>query len=177
MLVPWLLTLGCGIIAGQFHHTFGVAPVLAAILCASLFLRSRDLWFVGLGGMLLRDLLMGFSLFTLVRLVAIGLVVVTVQGLRVRPTLKSLLTGLLVSSPLFHLALAVGNWATNACGVWPKTAQGLWSSAASSWPYFQQSLIGDMLFTSFFLSVYALATYGLAHRDLGIVRNRPFPVE
>ncbi|MBI3312269.1 MAG: hypothetical protein HYZ88_01930 [Candidatus Omnitrophica bacterium] len=164
MAATWLLTLGCGIIAGQFHHQVGIAPVLAAILCAALFLRPRDLWLVGLGGMLLRDAVLGFSSFTLVRLAAIALVIVTIQGLKLRPTLKSLLAGLLVSSPIFHLALSVGNWATNACGVWPKTAQGLWSSIATSGPYFQRSLVGDVLFTSLFLSVYSLATYGLSHR-------------
>ena len=164
MLATWLLTFGCGILASQFHHQVGIAPVLAAILCAALFLRSRDLWLVGLGGMLLRDVLLGFSPFTLVRLAAISVVILAIQRLQIRPTLRSLLTGLLVSSPLFHGVLAVGNWANNACGVWPKTAQGLWSSIATSWPYFQQSLVGDVLFTSFFLSVYSLATYGLAHR-------------
>lgn len=164
MLATWLLTIGCGILAGQFHHTFGVAPVLAAILCASLFLRSRDLWFVGLGGMLLRDWIMGFSIFTLVRLAAIAGVVVAIQWVRVRPTLKSLLTGLLVSSPLFHLTLAVGNWATNACGVWPKNPSGLWSSVASSGGYFQRSFVGDVLFSSGFLALYALVGYAASHR-------------
>lgn len=164
MPATWLLTFGCGIIASQFHHQVGIAPVLAAILCAALFLRPRDLWLVGLGGMLLRDFLLGFSPFTLVRLAAIALVVLTVQRLQLRPTLRSLLTVLLVSSPVFHLTLAVGNWATNACGVWPKTVQGLWSSIATSGPYFQQSLIGDLLFTSLFLSLYSLATSGLVRR-------------
>lgn len=172
MLATWLLTLGCGVLAGQFSHLLGVAPVLAAILCASLFLRSRDLWFVGLGGMLLRDVLLGFSLFTLVRLAAIAIVVVSVQRLKIRPTLKSLLTGLLVSSPLFHLTLAVGNWAMNVCGVWPKTPQGLVQSVVTSLPYFQRSLVGDLFFASFFLSVYALAVYGFSNRRLGVVRVR-----
>lgn len=164
MMATWLLTLGCGIVAGQFHHQVGIAPVLAAILCAALFLRPRDLWLVGLGGMLLRDALLGFSGFTLVRLAAMALVLATIQRMALRPTLKSLLAGLLVSSPLFHGVLAVGNWATNACGVWPKTAQGFWNSIATSGPYFQRALIGDMLFASLFMALYSLLGYALSDR-------------
>jgi len=159
MIVTAMLTLACGIIAGQFHHQLGVAPILGAILCAACFLRPRDLFVVGLGGMLLRDLLMGFSLFTGVRLIGIGLVVLAVVLLKVRPVLRSLLVGLLVSSPIFHLALAVGDWATGTCGIWPKTPQGLTSAIVSTFPYFQRSFVGDLLFTSLFLAAYSLAAY------------------
>lgn len=159
-----ILMLACGIIAGQFHHQFGVASILGAVLCAGIFLRPKDLWLVGLGGMLLRDMFLGFSLFTLVRLAGISLVVLSVQRLRVRPNVRSLLTGLLISSPLFHLTLAVGNWATNACGVWPKTPAGLWSSVASSWGYFERALVGDVLFAGLFLTAYTLVGYAFSAR-------------
>lgn len=154
-----LLVLACGLIAAQFHHALGVAPILGAILCAACFLRPRELWIVGLGGMLLRDLLLGLSLFTLVRLTGIALVVTAILVLRVRPSFRSLALGLVVSSPLFHLTLAVGDWATGTCGIWPKNAQGLTAAVTSAWPYFQRSLVGDLLFSSVFLSVCTLAAY------------------
>ena len=155
MIATALLTLACGIIAGQFHHTFGVAPILGAILCAAFFLRPRELFVVGLGGMLVRDLLMGLSPFTLVRLGGIGLVVAAIVALKVRPNLRSLLTGLLISSPIFHLVLAVGNWATGTCGGWARTPGGLVQSIVSSLPYFQRSLVVDFLFTALFLTAYS----------------------
>ena len=159
MVATGMLMLACGIIAGQFHHALGVAPILAAILCAACFLRPRDLFVVGVGGMLIRDLLMGFSLFTAVRVAGIAGVVLAVVALKIRPTLRSLLTGLLVSSPIFHLVLAVGDWATGTCGIWPKTPQGLASAVVSTLPYFQRSFVGDLLFTSLFLVAYSLAAY------------------
>ncbi len=159
MIATGLLTLACGIIAGQFHHTFGVAPILGAILCAAFFLRPRELFVVGLGGVLVRDLLMGFSLFTGVRLIGIALVVAAIVALKVRPNLRSILTGLLVSSPIFHLALAVGNWATGTCGDFARTPIGLFQSIVSSIPYFQRSFVGDVLFASLFLGAYTLAAY------------------
>lgn len=157
MLATGMLMLACGLIAGQFHHAFGVAPVLGAILCAAFFLRPRDLFIVGLGGILVRDLVMGLSLFTAVRLVGIALVVAVIVALKVRPNLRSLLIGLLVSSPIFHLALAAGNWATGTCGDFPRTAQGLAQSIAGAVPYFQRSFLGDVLFAGLFLGVYSLA--------------------
>lgn len=160
MIATAMLTLACGIIAGWFHHQLGVAPILGAILCAACFLRPGDLFIVGLGGMLLRDLMMGLSLFTLVRLGGMALVVLAVVALQVRPTVRSLLTGLLVSSPIFHLALAVGDWATGTCGIWQKTPQGLTGAVVSALPYFQRSFVGDILFSALFLAAYSAAIYG-----------------
>ena len=157
MLATGMLMVACGLIAGQFHHLFGVAPVLGAILCAAFFLRPRDLFIVGLGGMLVRDLVMGLSLFTAVRLAGIALVVAAIVALKVRPNLRSLLAGLLVSSAIFHVALAVGNWATGTCGDFPRTVQGLAQSVVSTIPYFQRSFLGDILFAGLFLGAYSLA--------------------
>ena len=154
-----MLMVECGLIAGTFHHLFGVPPILGAILCAACFLRPRDLWVVGLGGMLVRDLLLGFSPFTLVRLFGMALVVWSVVALKVRPNVRSLLVGLLVSSPIFHLVLAAGDWATGTCGIWPKTPQGLSQAVVSALPYFQRSFVGDVLFTGLFLGAYVLAAY------------------
>lgn len=154
-----LLTLACGLVAGQFHHQLGVAPILGALLCAACFLKPRELWSIGLGGMLVRDLMLGISWFTLVRLIGIALVVRAILALRVRPSLRSLLVGLLVSSPIFHLTLAIGDWVTGTCAIWARTPAGLLSSITSTWPYFQRSFVGDVLFASLFLSAYTLGAY------------------
>ncbi len=157
MIATGALTLVCGLIAAQFHHVLGVAPILGAILCAACFLRPKELWVVGLGGVVIRDLLLGFSVFTWVRLVGMGLVVAAILALRVRPNFRSLMTGLLLSSPIFHLVLAVGDWATGTCGIWPRTARGFADAVAGAFPYFQRSFIGDVLFASLFLILYSVA--------------------
>ena len=159
MIAIAMLTSACGILAGRFHHQLGVAPILGAILCATCFLRPRDLFIVGLGGILLRDLMIGFSPFTTVRLVGMGFVVLAVVALKVRPNLRSLLVGLMVSSPIFHLTLSMGDWITGTCGHWPKTLSGLTQAVTSSLPYFTHSLIGDLIFASLFLSLYTMAGY------------------
>jgi len=151
--------LACGFIAAGFQHPLGVAPILGAILCAACFVRPSQLWIVGLGGVLVRDSLLGLSPFTLVRLLGMAGVVAAVLALKVRPTLRSLMTGLVVASPIFHLTLAAGDWATGTCGIWPRTAQGLIRSVVGALPYFQRSFMGDLLFASFFLSLYTVAAY------------------
>lgn len=159
MLAAILLAISCGLIAGQFHFLFGVAPILGAILCGACFLPSRFLWRVGLGGMLLRDSFVGFDSFTFVRLMGIALVVALVIRLKVRPTLRSLLGGLFIASPVFQLTLVLGDWVTHTCAAFPRTAHGLWASIASSLPYFQRVLVADTLFTSLFLALYVLAAH------------------
>lgn len=161
MTATALLTVACGLIAGGFHHQLGVAPILGAVLCAACFLRPRELVVVGLGGILVRDAFLGLSSFTLFRLAGMGAVIGMILALKIRPTFKSLLTGLLLSSPIFHLALAVGDWATGTCAILPKTPQGLMQSIAGAVPYFQRSFIGDILFTSLFLSAYVLFAYAM----------------
>lgn len=157
MAATAMLTAACGLIAAQFHHQLGIAPILGAILCAACFLRPKDLFIVGIGGMLIRDLLLGFSMFTAVRVAGIALVVAALVMLKVRPSWRSLLAGLLIAAPLYHLSLAAGNWATGTCGDFAMNAQGFVSAIGSSLPYMQRSFAGDLLFTALFLGAYSLA--------------------
>lgn len=170
MMATGLLIAACGLIAGTHPHLFGVAPILGAILCASCFLKPRELFLVGLGGILLRDALTGFSLFTIVRLAGMGLAVSAVVSLKVRPQIQSIFQGLLVASAVFHLSLTVGDWLTGTCVVSSKTAQGLTGAIVANVPYFQRSLVGDLLFTLLFVGAYALAgtaVLGFSRQSIG----------
>ncbi len=164
MVVNLVLAMVSGLVAARWHHGVGIAPMLAGLLCASCFLRRRDMVVVGVGAVLVRDVLVGVSVFTLVRLVAVLGVVGILWVLRVRPTFRSLLTGLVASSPIYHLVLAVGDWLTQTCIKAPLTPQGLWTSLATSMPYFQRSFLSDVVWASVFLSVYALLGYAVVLR-------------
>jgi hypothetical protein len=157
MAIVLVLAIVCGVLASAFHHVVGMTPMLAGLLCASCFLRRRDVAIVGVGAVLVRDLLGGLHWFTLVRLVGIVSVIGILWLVRVRPSLKSLLTGLVVSLPVYHLVLAIGDWALQMCVKTPLTPQGLWMSIGSSLPYFQRAFLGELLLTSAFLSLYTLA--------------------
>ena len=164
MAVVLVFAVMIGMMAGQFSHAVGAAPILAALLCAACFLRKRDIVIVGLVAMLAHDLLVGFSWFTLVRLAAVLSVIGILAALRVRPTFKSLLTGLAISAPAYHLMLALGDWVTHTCSQEPRTPAGLVNTLASSLPYLQRSFVGDVVLTSAFLGLYTLAGYALTLR-------------
>jgi len=172
MTVGLVLALSAGLIAGQFHHTVGTAPILAALLCASCFLRKRDIAIIGLVAMLTRDVVTGLSWFTLVRLASVLSVIGIIAALRVRPSLKSLLVGLGISAPAYHLILALGDWITQTCSKEPGTLTGLATTLASSLPYVQRSLLADLVFTSAFLGLYTLAGYLVTLRWPGLVPQR-----
>lgn len=164
MTVGLALALGAGLLAGGLRHTVGTAPILAALLCAACFLRLRDVAIIGVVGMLVRDLAVGVSWFTLVRLIGILSVIGILAALRIRPTMKSLLVGLGVSAPAYHLTLAIGDWITHICSKEPWTPAGLIATLTSSLPYMQRSVLGELVFTSAFLGLYTLAGYLLTLR-------------
>jgi len=180
MIASLIVMVACGLLAGQFRHVLGVAPILGATLGASCFCRPRDLWVVALGGLVVRDLVAGvFGPFTVVRLVAMALVVLTVRLLRVRLprlpaghswmkatrlALQSVLAGLLVVVPVFHLALVVGDWATGFCAGYPRTPSGLWQTLVSAAPYAQRAFVGEVLFTTLFFGLAGAATAVLQRR-------------
>lgn len=161
MVIAIVLTLLGGIIAGVFHQTFGVAPILGALLCAACFLKPRSLFLAALAAMLIRDLALGFSLFTLVRLVAISAVAGILIVIKVRPNFRSLLTGLLLSSVVFHLVLSVGDWATQCCSQADRTPSGLMQSLMATASYWPRAMASDLLMTAVFWAIYAAVVYGL----------------
>jgi hypothetical protein len=175
MTMGLVLALSAGLITGQLGHTVGTAPILAALLCASCFLRRRDVALIGVVGILVRDLLVGLSWFTLVRLVGVLSVIGIVTAIRVRPSMKSLLVGLLVSAPVYHVVLAVGDWVTHTCSQEPWTPAGLTATLASSLPYFQRSFFGDLVFTSAFLGLYTLAGYLVTLRWPSLIPSHEAP--
>ena len=151
------LTVMAGLMAASFNHVLGMAPILAALLCAACFLRPRDLLPIGLGAMLIHDLTVGLSVFTLVRLVAVLVVVGAIRALRVRPAAGSLLLGLAVIIPLYHLVLTTGDWITHFCTQEPHTMQGFMATLHSNLPYIQRSCVNDVVLTAVFLGAYTLS--------------------
>ena len=151
------LTVTAGVMAASFSHTLGMAPILAALLCAACFLRGRDVLVIGLGAMVIRDAMMGFSLFTIVRVAAILSVIGVIRAIRVKPTWTALLLGFALTAPVYHLALATGDWLTQFCAKAPHTPAGFAATLMSSLPYIQRSVVNEALFTAAFLALYTLS--------------------
>ena len=157
MITLLLLTILSGVIAGLFGHPFGVAPILACLVIASCFFKRSEVVVIGLGTILIRDLILGIGPFTLVRMAAVLGVIGVLFLVRVRPAPKSLLVGLALGAPVYHLLLTVGNWVTQFCVLPSNATQGLWATLMSSLPYVQHSLVSNLFFTGVFLGLYLMA--------------------
>ena len=171
MIVSLLLMLAGGVLT-IMGHPWGMAPIVAAVVCAGSFLRRRDMLIIGLGAMLLHDMVLGLSLFTLVRLAAIAGVIGVVQWLRVTPRPLSLGAGVVLAAPVYQVILAVGDWATHFCTTQPRTLAGLQATLFSAWPYMQQSFFSDLAFTAAFLGLYTCVGYVLRTRWPALVASR-----
>lgn len=158
------LAVVSGVLAAQFGHVVGVAPILAAILCGACFFRLRDVALIGFGAVLAHDVAGTLSAFTLVRLVGILGVIGVLRLVRVRPAPGPLALGLVLASPVYHVVLAVGDWVTQTCAKTPQTPAGLLQALAGSLLYFQRSFVVDVLVCGVFLSLYALAGYAVRLR-------------
>lgn len=155
MMIAAMLALSAGLIAGHWSHTVGAGPMLGGLVCAAGCLRRRDVAVVGLGAMVLRELLIGLSGFTPVRLAAMLAAVGVLRLVRVRPSFTSFAIGLGCSTPAYHLVLTVGDWVTQTCSKAPLTFQGLLETLTSSLPYVGRSLMTDALLAGAFLLLYA----------------------
>lgn len=158
MAHTWIWAVIAGVLASRTPHV-GLTPILGVLVWASCVLRRRDVATIGLGAMLIHDLIVGVSAFTVVRLAAIGAVLGLLALLRPRPTAGSLAAALLFSAPVYHVALATGDWITQTCSQAPRTLEGLLSTMASAWPYAQRAFLGEVVFTAVFFTAYTLAGY------------------
>ena len=157
MIMSLGLAFVSGILAGLMSHVVGVAPILAGIVCASCFLRGRETLLVGVVALLVRDLMVVVSAFTLVRLVGVLSIAGILLAIRTRQPLVKLLVGLGIASPVYHLILTTGDWLLHVCSNTPLTTQGFVATLMSNAPYFQRALPAEAVFIGVFLGVYALA--------------------
>lgn len=172
MIITAVLTCLAGLLAWM-GHPWGVAPIVAAVLCSAYFLRTRDVLIVGVGAMLLRDLLVGPSAFTVVRVAAILFVVGLVALLRVRGRLRMLLPAVVLAVPLYHVMLTAGDWLTQTCATEPRTLAGLQATFASAWPYMIRTGTTELAFTALFLGAYALAGVFVRSRWTALLPQTP----
>ncbi|MBI2870192.1 MAG: hypothetical protein HYY14_00605 [Candidatus Omnitrophica bacterium] len=134
-----------------------LSPIVAAVLIGMCFLKTWEVLGIGLGGMLVRDIVLGFDAMTPVRLLAVFATVGAARLARVRLGLGPLVLGLLAATPVFHLVIASGAWAVGMCEGFPNTPAGLWQSIVTTVPYFLISLAWQIGYTLSFAAVFALA--------------------
>lgn len=159
MFRPRFFVLACMIFAAAGTRLVPHPPNLASITAVALFggayLSNRRLaFFIPLAALLLSDLVLGFyggmwvvyGTFSLV--VCVGLV------LRKRRTPLAIAGAALVSSILFFVITNFAVWARGS--LYPTTIQGLLACYVAAIPFFQNTLLGDALYSTVLFGGFAL---------------------
>jgi hypothetical protein len=136
---------------------FNFSPVAAIALFAGAMFTNRMLAFAApLTIMLISDLFLGFH--DTMWAVYLSLVVVVGIGHLVRQRFSFVngLIGALAGSVVFFLITNAAVWM--AGGLYAPSLAGLLESYTAGLPFYRNSLIGDLFFTTAFLGVYSLAT-------------------
>jgi uncharacterized protein DUF6580 len=157
---PRLLVLICMILAAAASRLIPHPPNMASITAFALFggayLERKWLAFlVPLAGLFLSDLVLG--LYSHMEVIYASFAVVVCVGLllRGRKSPLKIAGAALASSILFFITTNLGVWFFSS--LYPKTATGLFACYVAAIPFFQNTLMGDALYTAVLFGGFALA--------------------
>lgn len=165
MLKPRFLTL-CAIVLAcalsrLIPHPWNVSPVAAAALFAGAhFSQKRWAFFVPLAAMLISDSIIGFYPGVSFVYAAMAVTVLIGWSIRTNKTFSTVTIASLTSSILFYVITNIGVWAYGQ--IYPRTLAGLAACFVAAIPFFQNTLLGDLGFTSILFSALYVADKKLA---------------
>ena len=160
MLNPRIVVLVTAIfLAAIFRlvpHPPNFSPIAAMALFSGAYLPRRGLAFVApLGAMLVSDAVLGFHGGMPVVYASLAMIGALGFLLSAKRTTGRIVAAALASSVLFYLVTNFGVWAFG--DMYPKTAGGLAACYVAAIPFFQNSLIGDLLFAGLLFGGFAMA--------------------
>lgn len=154
LVVPILMILLAAAIR-LIPHPSNLTPITAMALFGGAFLpNKRSAFIVPIVAMLLSDLVIGFH--TLLPVVYGCFLISVAMGLWVQKkrSVGRIAVTSLASSLLFFVVTNFAVWAFQE--MYPKTLAGLAACYVAALPFFQQTILGDALFTAVLFGGYAL---------------------
>ena len=136
-------------------HPPNVSPVAAmALFGGATFADKRMAFIVPFLALLLSDLIIG--LHDTMLFVYAGFAVTVFIGIKIQKsiTLSHVAASAVGASVLFFLLTNLGAWATS--GLYPFSMNGLMQAYAAGIPFFQNSLLGNLVFTAVLFGGFAL---------------------
>ncbi len=160
MSKPRLVVLVCMILAAAASRLIPHPPNLASITAVALFggaylFDKRLAFLVPMAALLLSDLILGFYSHMEIIYGSFALVVCIGLLLRKRRTPLRIAGAALTSSVLFFIITNFGVWLFES--LYPKTIAGLVTCYVAAIPFFQNTLVGDALYTAVLFGGFALA--------------------
>jgi hypothetical protein len=125
-----------------------------ALFGGAYFCDRRLAFLVPLSALFLSDLMLGFYHHMEVVYVSFALIVTIGLWLRKHRTIFPIVGATLASSVLFFVLTNFGVWAFDA--LYPKTLAGLVACYVAAIPFFQNALLGDLLYTTVLFGGFAV---------------------
>lgn len=169
LLFPTLIIL-FGVLLRLVPHMPNFAPITAIALFGGMYLSKKYALIVPLVIMVISDYFLGFHdtiLFVYVSFFISGLL-----GLWVRRDKNALriLTVTLLSSVIFFLITNFGVWFMG--NMYQRTTNGLITAYVMAIPFFRNTIMGDLLYTTTFILMYEFMRYFLQRRSIVISRRK-----
>src|SRR5215470_3185154 len=160
MTKPRLMVLVCMILAAAasrlIPHPPNVASITAVALFGGAYLSDKRLAFlVPIAALLLSDFILGFYGHMEIVYGSFALVVCIGLWLRRRRSALRIASAALAGSILFFIITNFGVWVLDS--LYPKTMAGLAACYIAAIPFFQNTLMGDALYTAVLFGGFALA--------------------
>ncbi len=136
-------------------HLPNVSPVAAmALFGGAYFADKRMAFIVPFVALFISDLVLGLHNSMIFVYTGFALTVAIGFMLKDRVTLTNTIFAVVLSSLLFFLLTNFGAWLSS--GLYAKTAEGLMQAYVAGIPFFQNSLLGNMVYAGVIFGAYAL---------------------
>lgn len=160
-VLPTLLVV-LGVVCRVVPHPLNFAPIGAIALFAGASFRDRRAAFVvPLAAMFIGDLFIG--LHSLMPLIYATYALIVVLGMLLRERRRSplhVVAGAVGGATIFFVLTNFAVW----LDMYPRTLAGLTACFVNAIPFFDRTLMSDLLFSAIFFGAYALAGRVHAHR-------------
>jgi len=159
-----------GVVMRLVPHLPNFAPITAIALFGGLYLDKKYALVLPLVIMFISDFFLGFH-DTLV-FVYVSFLISGLLGLwaRKQKTAGRILLVTLLASTIFFLITNFGVWV--AGHIYTKDAQGLLSAFIMAIPFFRNTIIGDLLYTTTFVLLFEFLTYRIYRRQPLLARRK-----
>ncbi len=142
-------------------HWPNVSPVAAMALFGGAFFTDKRIAFIiPFAALFLSDLLLGLHNTMIFVYAGFALTVVIGFQLQKRVTVTNTAFAVIGSSVLFFLLTNLGAWMTS--GLYAKSAEGLMQAYVAGIPFFQNSLMGNLVYTAVIFGGYQLLRKNVA---------------
>ncbi len=155
---PWLAyaLVALGVVARLAPHPPNVSPLAAIALFSGAHLSKRSALALPLVIVAISDVLIGWHRTVFYVWGAFALTALIGWWVRRHVSPGRIVAGTLAGSVLFFLITNFGVWARG--NLYPHTLAGLWQCFIAALPFFRNTVLGDLLYSTALFGTYALAS-------------------